>query len=219
MRVEIIFGNKYGRLTPVKAVPNKSGRSAWECVCECGNRKVVLSQDLKSGHILSCGCFLKERRMVNTRRHGATAGGKATTEYHAWLSMVKRCTCPKNKSYRNYGGRGIKVCERWSDFVNFLADMGKKPDGLTLERIDNNKGYSPENCKWATLKEQARNRRITTFMTHDGVTRSRPEWAEIMGITNSTIRSRMEKGWSVHRALTEPVQRQIGHGLHKEKYE
>jgi hypothetical protein len=127
-----------------------------------------------------------------------------TTTYAIHRSMLARCTNPNCKDYPRYGGRGISVCERWKSFDNFLADMGKRPEGLTLERNDVNGNYEPSNCRWATQKEQQRNRRTNVFVTHDGITATVAEWAERTGLERKTLEYRIRVGWAPARALTTP---------------
>lgn len=139
-------------------------RPFWECRCDCGKERLVSGQSLTRGVSNSCGCV--QRRV---RSHGFCQGGHAGTNatYKIWNGMKARCQSSKNKAYRFYGGRGITVCERWQKFENFYADMGERPTGLSIERIDNNKGYSPENCCWATMEDQWKNKRkaSTTQLT------------------------------------------------------
>ncbi len=141
----------------------------------------------------------KERRM----KHGHSQRGKMSAAYHSWQDMIRRCTNPDCKDYINYGGRGITVCEHWKIFTNFLYDMGDAPDRCQLDRIYNNKGYYKDNCRWATKKEQARNRRNNNLITAFGKTKCLVEWSEATGITWTTLYARIYKyNWSVMDALT-----------------
>lgn len=156
-----IAGNRYGRLLVLRKSGNRSsGATIWIVECDCGARRVVTGYDLRKGKIVSCGCLRKERTAIRSTKHGQNRRGKRSREYQAWVDMKDRCGRPTNKNYKYYGGRGITVCDRWKDdFVTFYLDMGRCPSGLTLERINNDKGYTPKNCKWATLSDQAKNRR------------------------------------------------------------
>ena len=149
-----LVGIKYGRWTVLKlAHRDKNLAIHWVCECECGNIKILRCDNLKSGDSRSCGCLIKETRK---RKHGLSG----TPEYNSWQAMIQRCTNIKSKQYPRYGGRGIKICDRWLDINNFLLDMGKRPSkDHTLDRIDNSLGYPPENCRWADWFVQNRNRR------------------------------------------------------------
>lgn len=148
---------KFGRLNVVSENGRtKNGKVLWKCVCECGNIKNIESYSLLSGHTKSCGCFRKEI----TKKRAITHGMGNTPIYAIWTAIKQRCNNPNCKSYKNYGGRGITICKRWLKFKNFFKDMGKRPKGLTIERINNDKGYSSDNCEWATRTKQVINRRI-----------------------------------------------------------
>lgn len=164
---ENLLGRVYGRLTVV-GIAKHAGRRAWLCNCQCGATKVVATTNLKSGDITSCGCLRAELLPNMNLRHGGNRGGRRTKEYRAWAHIIGRCGNPGDKAYADYGGRGIKVCERWSaSFESFLADMGVAPAGSTIERLDNDGDYAPGNCVWATRAAQVRNTRRTIKV--DGV--------------------------------------------------
>lgn len=128
-------------------------------------------------------------------------GGDGTPEYQTWVDMKRRCDDPKRPGYKNYGGRGIIVCERWYDFRNFYADMGERPEGMSLDRVDNNGHYEPGNCRWATAKEQANNRRNSHNITYAGFTYTLAEWGKLLDIPESTIRNRLNRQWSIEDTL------------------
>lgn len=198
------IGKKYNRWT-IKSYKgyNKLGKHTYLCQCECGNKKVVVLGNLKSGQSKSCGCWNEESKKGNTRskKHGMSF----SREYRTWESMLARCECITNREYPDWGGRGIKVCERWHDFNNFYADMGKRPLNTTLDRIDNNGNYEPSNCRWASAKVQANNKRSNTLITYKGKTQTLQQWADETGIYSGTISMRINHyGWSVEKALTTP---------------
>jgi hypothetical protein len=147
-------------------------------------------------------------------RHGYKTAGRYAPEYAIWNNLIARCTNPNNSRYARYGGRGIVVCERWAaDFVNFLADMGRRPSPAhSIDRIDNDCGYGPDNCRWATRKEQCRNRSSSRFLEFRGEAKTSAEWAEDLGIGQSTLHFRLKQGWSVERALTQPVRAMVTKG-------
>lgn len=204
MKLNDLTGLTFGRLYVLeRAGSNKWGNALWRCKCSCGKETVVNNGNLRAGNTRSCGCLYRESTYIHDL-HG-------TPEYHTWQSMNGRCHNPNNQSFDRYGGRGISVCDRWRySFVNFLADMGKRPTpDHSIDRINNDGNYEPGNCHWATKSEQSRNTRSNRLLTHDGQTLTLTEWAEIKGINRTTLEGRLIRGWPVDRALTEPVQVQF----------
>ena len=194
---------KYGCLT-VLGKYRYGKRMMCVCRCDCGQEKSAREDRLKVGRIVSCGC--KRSRLGRTHGNCRGDGSKSRT-YRAWAAMKCRCDNPQHKSYANYGGRGIKVCDRWSSsdgYPNFLADMGTPSTGQSLDRIDNNGNYSPENCRWADAKTQQRNSRRTRMLTFAGETLPLKTWAERQGLERNTVDYRLKRGWSVEKALTTP---------------
>lgn len=184
-----ISGQRFGRLVAVERT-HGPGSTKWVCRCDCGETKAFYLTHLRRGNSTSCGC---SKRRPN----------RSTRAYESWRAMRDRCTRPLHTHFRDYGGRGITVCERWStSFDAFFADMGERPPGTSLERIDNSRGYEPDNCRWATSLEQRANTRANHVLTLDGETHHLAEWSRRTGIDRGTIASRLRRGWTVAEALT-----------------
>lgn len=191
MKLIDLTGMKFGNLTVIERAENsKDGHVRWKCVCNCGKvkEKPVSAQDLKNGKVVSCGCIHHQRITIHY--------GSKERLYQTWKSMLKRCEKTNCQSYCNYGERGIKVCHEWHDYLKFkewAVQSGYK-DNLTIDRIDNNGNYEPTNCRWATLKEQANNRRNNVFIQIGDETHTIAEWSEISGVNKNTIRYRYKRG-------------------------
>lgn len=190
-------GEKYGKLTVIKlASIDKGGNTKWACECECGGETVSYRQNLKKGKATSCGCFQKENMSKIKTTHGQSAGGRVSSTYKTWDSIKGRCTNTEHNQYSDYGGRGITVCTRWLEsFDNFLEDMGERPSGMSIDRIDNNSGYSKENCRWTTSKQQIDNRRNTFVFVINGVEYDSSSKAEKeLGLYRGAVNDRCRRG-------------------------
>lgn len=205
IEVTDIVGKTFGRWTPkYELTQDLKHRRYFHCVCVCGKERGVTLTGLRTGKSTSCGCYASEVKSRVHKKHGMYG----TSEYQAYHGMIRRCTDPKRHDYPNYGGRGIKVCERWLEgFENFFADMGRKlVSTLTIERRDVNGNYCPENCYWASKEQQQRNTRRSNWYTYKGEAKTLPQWAELFKISQNNLWQRIEVyGWSVERALEEPV--------------
>jgi hypothetical protein len=203
-KLEDLTGRRFGILTVLRRGPNyaePSGaiRAQWLCVCDCGGTHTATGHAMKAGRIQSCGCLVG--------KGGKTHGKSYSRVYRNWAAMTQRATNPNSTHFASYGGRGITICERWTDFANFLADMGEPEPGMTLERIDNDKGYSPDNCRWASRKEQAQNRRTSKVLTYAGKTLTFAQWGDVTGLGRHIIAGRAASGWPVDDILWKPIQR------------
>jgi hypothetical protein len=191
MPLKDLRGKKFGCLTVIERNFSKK-RTAWLCQCDCGKRTVVASGELQSGGTKSCGHLLVGRKPTHNMSH--------TPTWNTWTTMIARCQRQKHEHYRYYGGRGIKVCERWQSFANFWADMGTRPDGMTIDRIDGNGNYEPGNCRWATRLEQQQNKPKKRYETTRGLLTAE-EMAEIVGCTTTAIWVRLRNGWTKEELL------------------
>lgn len=205
-----LSGKKLGqrtvvRFAGVKIWPSGNRQRMWLVRCDCGNESIEQQGNITSQRAKSCGCLKPEATRKAKLRHGCTVNRQALPIYESWAGMLTRCTNPRASCYHNYGGRGITVCERWHKFDEFLSDMGPSHrEGLTLDRIDTNGNYEPSNCRWATRKEQASNKRTNHKVSFNGETMTLSQWIRRTGITS--LPYRLRRGWSVERALTQPVQ-------------
>ena len=182
-----LTGQKFNELTVLR-FSHANSNAHWECLCSCGAVVVVKSWNLLSGNTKSCGHLQTAAKTL----HGMCE----TRTYISWKAMISRCTNANNKDFKHYGGRGITVCDTWKVFDRFLADMGERPDGTSLDRIDNTLGYFAENCRWATRSQQARNTRSNRLITHNGVTATAAEWVETTNTGKSAMYNRIRAGWT-----------------------
>lgn len=205
-----LTGQKFGRLTVVKRAENKGREVRWVCECECGNYCIVLRSSLKTGQTRSCGCLKSE----NSRNMLISHGMAGTRLYKIWTNMKRRCYSPKSQRYKNYGAKGIRVCNEWkNNFDNFAkwAYENGYTENLTIDRIDINKNYEPSNCRWATWKEQGQNTSRTHWITYNGETHSMSEWADILNINYKALARRITQSkWSIEKAFTTPIAQKKG---------
>lgn len=208
MKLVDLTGQKFGKLTVVEIAYRKNKRIFWKCLCDCGNYSYVDGGNLKSGHTSSCGCLQKELGLApshHLRFHRL---------YNIWSLMKKRCINSTDKLFSYYGGRGIKICDEWkNDFKVFYdwAMASGYQENLTIDRIDVNGNYEPNNCRWITQKEQVRNIRSNHLITYNNETHCIAEWAELYSLPYRTFWKRLKKGWNFEKALLTPVKIQYRH--------
>lgn len=200
-RFLIAPGDKFTRLT-VQSQVREGGRVRWRCICECGAIKIFRPRNLRVGQAKSCGCLSREMSRARNTSHGMSY----EPEYARWVSMCQRCHCDWHPNFKDYGGRGIRVCDRWrNSFEEFIKDMGYRPSAKhSIDRINNNGNYEPGNCRWATPKEQQRNMRSNKVYTINGASRCMAEWAEIYGVKYKLVKDRLRSGKTIVEALTLP---------------
>ena len=192
-----LTGSVFGELTALE----KDGKK-WLCLCSCGKKKLVALTHLRSGATRSCGHLIGDATRRRCTKHGHKRRGHSTRTYSAWEAMRRRCNNRNQKSWANYGGRGITVCERWESYETFLRDMGECQEGMSLERLDVDKSYSPENCCWIPRRRQARNKTNTLRVEYKGQSKCLADWAEDLGILYGTLYNRLYRyGWTVERAF------------------
>lgn len=200
-----LTNNKFGRLLVIEKAPNRimgngDSRRAWLCMCECGNKVVATTLDLRKGDVKSCGCLKQELDAKRRTIHGE----HGTHLHNVWCAMRRRCRNENSKDYIHYGGRGIKVCSEWDKdftcFKNWALSNGYSEE-LTIDRINVDGNYEPNNCRWTSMKAQSNNRSNSRFVTYNGETHTIQEWSEILNIPYNTLYMRLKNGWSVDRAL------------------
>ncbi len=215
-RLVDLIGQHFDRLTVIKRSCNsKNGHACWLCQCSCGQKRIVSSDSLKSERTKSCGCLSAEKTKRRFTKHGHTR----SRTYESWQHMNQRCKNPNNQDYHNYGGRGIIICKRWEKFENFLEDMGERPAGTSLDKINNNHGYCETNCRWSTPEQQNKNKRNNLYETYGGKTQLVTKWAKEYDISYHILWDRLYRlDWSISKALTTPV-RIINRGFDNRKTE
>lgn len=200
-----LTGQRFGRLVVESfAYADKDRHSMWNCKCDCGSKIVAKGSNLRGGRTQSCGCLHREIVTEQSRKHG-----KTNTRLHSiWQNMIDRTERKSNRQYKDYGGRGITVCKEWRDdfeaFYEWAMNHGYK-DNLTIDRINNDRGYSPDNCRWSTRKQQGRNRRSNHLISYNGEIKTLTEWAEQLQVSCDLLRDRLKCGWTVEEALETPV--------------
>lgn len=196
-----LTGQRFGRLVVIERAANgKYGDAMWLCQCDCGNKKVVRGGDLRRGSAISCTCLQREESSKRLKTHGMSR----TRLYRIRRKIIDRCYNQKHPHYHRYGGRGITLCEEWlNDFLSFYnwSMANGYADNLTIDRIDNDKGYSPENCRWATEKEQHNNTSQNHLITMNGKTQNVTQWCEELGVNRAYVYRRLKKGWSPEKAF------------------
>jgi hypothetical protein len=208
-----LTGKTFGRLTCINMVGRDSQRRAlWLCKCACGNETTVVSTSLTGRKTKSCGCLHKDLTRERTTTHSLSidANGKTPRLYSIWRNMKQRCNNPNAAKFEKYGGRGIKVCEEWMDYMNFhnWAIANGYADGLTLDRKDNNSNYQPSNCRWVSVAQQNLNKSNQRLITFNGETRTILEWSNLLGMKYSTLKCRLDDyGWAIEKAFKTPVRR------------
>lgn len=205
--MEDLTGQRFGRLvvTSLDKYNTTSHSTRWNCICDCGKKKSILASCLKSGNTVSCGCYSSEQKSRRSWKHGV---GNENRLYRIWSGMKTRCYSPSDRNYKRYGARGITICQEWlSDFTAFQswAVSHGYQDDLSIDRIDNDGPYCPENCRWSTRTVQNNNRRPNVYITYKGETHTLAEWSRITGINQATLAQRKRAGWSDIECIEVPV--------------
>lgn len=204
-RVKNITGQKFGSLLVVERHEenNRAGRAQWICQCDCGDKGIYIGKDLRSGNTSSCGCQGSRVTIGDrTRKHGMSN----TPTYSTWAAMIKRCTNSNDSRFPYYGGKGISICKAWRSFNEFLKDMGEKPEGKSIDRIDTTGNYCKENCRWASPLEQSNNTTRVYKITYKNETHTISEWSRKLDLPYGTLRRRIvEKKWSPEESFLTPI--------------
>ena len=201
-----LTGQRFGRLTVERRGETVNARTYWVCLCDCGTEKPIYASSLRSGVVQSCGCLHKEAISKINYKHGFSQ----TALYKVYTSMVQRCENKKHPSYKDYGARGISICDEWRQdrmtFINWAMSNGYA-EGKSIDRIENDKGYYPSNCRWTDDKTQANNKRSNRLITIGETTKTLSEWLEVSGVPRRTFYERVEAGWSEAEAITKPLRK------------
>ena len=202
-----LTGKRFNRLVVVKEVDkNKYGTRQWLCKCDCGKYVIDTSNHITTGHTKSCGCYKIEFAKNSFTKHGE----KYTRLYNIWCSMKQRCYDENCNNYTRYGGKGISVCDEWNNSYECFRDWSMRngyKDNLSIDRVNNNGNYEPDNCRWATRKTQSNNKSSNHVITYNGITKTVKQWSEDININYGTLLSRFLRGWSIERALKQPVRK------------
>ena len=214
MKARDLSGNTYGHLTVLNYDKTIKGHKYYLCKCDCGKIKSISGSHLSTGSSKSCGCKVAEKTIERNTTHSLSK----TRLYHIWIGMKERCLNPNSHAFKNYGGRGIHICNEWlNDFVEFYkwSIANGYSDDLTIERIDVNGNYEPQNCTWISLSEQNKNKRNVIYITINGITKSITKWADDSPVNLVTIYKRLQRGWDYETAITAPDQRKLTKDLRK----
>jgi hypothetical protein len=200
MPISNLQGQRFGRvLVGARSTNDDFGRVRWRCNCDCGSTVVIIGNHLASGNTKSCGCISREKKALRFTQHGYYG----TPTHTSWQTAKQRCFNPNSPEFHNYAGRGITMCQKWAnDFAEFLRDMGERPNGKTLDRIDNDGNYEPGNCRWATPRQQLNNTRRNMVLELNGERMTAIQWSRHLGLSARTIHDRIRKGWTVERVLS-----------------
>lgn len=210
-----LTGKRFGQLTVIKKIgSDKRKNVVWLCICDCGKETIRTTTRLKTGYTKSCGCLCVQKLLERNTKHNMTH----TRLYKIYKGLIQRCYSPSNPAYENYGNRGIKISEEWLDkekgFINFYnwAMQNGYKDNLSIDRINNNGNYEPDNCRWATEKEQSNNRRTNHYITYNGETHTLKEWSEILNVSYSMLSHRFQRKWDIEKALFFPSRKELYNG-------